>query len=196
MFGSRSLEQKLREGNGKSALATVLTYERTFSSFTNTRKVNNIGGSMKLHFSLNVEPDGEEPFEAEVVVDPLAIDAVQSTEIGRLRPGKTVGVLYDPTDHSKVVFDSVKVAAGYAETLEEAQRARAQGLNAKIGGVWVNVGAQAPAASAPEVEVANIAAPPPPPPSVPPGWYPDANNAHLQRYWDGTVWTENTAPLL
>jgi hypothetical protein len=36
--------------------------------------------------------------------------------------------------------------------------------------------------------------PPPPPPSVPAGWYPDADNATLLRYWDGSTWTENTAP--
>ncbi|GBE64535.1 hypothetical protein MFM001_09970 [Mycobacterium sp. MFM001] len=32
------------------------------------------------------------------------------------------------------------------------------------------------------------------PPSVPAGWYPDPNNAQLQRYWDGTRWTDTTAP--
>jgi hypothetical protein len=36
--------------------------------------------------------------------------------------------------------------------------------------------------------------PPPPPPSVQAGWYPDANNGQLRRYWDGTGWTEHTAP--
>jgi hypothetical protein len=29
---------------------------------------------------------------------------------------------------------------------------------------------------------------------VPAGWYPDADNPALQRYWDGTQWTEHTAP--
>lgn len=39
-------------------------------------------------------------------------------------------------------------------------------------------------------------APPPPPPSVPAGWYPDPHGqAGLQRYWDGSRWTEHTAPL-
>jgi hypothetical protein len=33
---------------------------------------------------------------------------------------------------------------------------------------------------------------PQPPPSVPAGWYPDPNNAQLQRYWDGTSWTNST----
>lgn len=37
--------------------------------------------------------------------------------------------------------------------------------------------------------------PPPPPPSVPAGWYPDPNGQPVQRYWDGAVWTEHTAPL-
>ena len=36
---------------------------------------------------------------------------------------------------------------------------------------------------------------PAPPPSVPAAWYPDPNNGQLQRYWDGTRWTDNTAPL-
>jgi hypothetical protein len=42
-----------------------------------------------------------------------------------------------------------------------------------------------------------FAAPPrptPPPPAVPAGWYPDGQNQALQRYWDGTGWTEHTAP--
>lgn len=30
---------------------------------------------------------------------------------------------------------------------------------------------------------------------VPAGWYPDSVNGCL-RYWDGTVWTEHTAPLV
>lgn len=34
----------------------------------------------------------------------------------------------------------------------------------------------------------------PPPPSAPPGWYPDPDQDALQRYWDGSQWTEHTAP--
>lgn len=33
------------------------------------------------------------------------------------------------------------------------------------------------------------------PPSVPAGWYPDPNVAGVQRYWDGSHWTEQTAPV-
>lgn len=32
----------------------------------------------------------------------------------------------------------------------------------------------------------------PPPPSVPAGWYPQGD---VQRYWDGSAWTDHTAPL-
>jgi hypothetical protein len=28
-----------------------------------------------------------------------------------------------------------------------------------------------------------------------PGWYPDPTQAATQRYWDGTAWTEQRAPL-
>jgi hypothetical protein len=31
-------------------------------------------------------------------------------------------------------------------------------------------------------------------PSVPAGWYPDATEAHLWRWWDGKAWTHHTAP--
>ncbi len=31
------------------------------------------------------------------------------------------------------------------------------------------------------------------PSTPPPGWYPDPSGAG-QRYWDGTAWTEHTAP--
>jgi hypothetical protein len=39
------------------------------------------------------------------------------------------------------------------------------------------------------------AVPPPPPPGVPEGWYPDPSDQPVQRYWDGSDWTEHTAPL-
>lgn len=34
-----------------------------------------------------------------------------------------------------------------------------------------------------------------PPPLPPPGWYPDPNGAPAQRYFDGTRWTDQLAPL-
>jgi hypothetical protein len=32
--------------------------------------------------------------------------------------------------------------------------------------------------------------------TTPAGWYPDSQNTGQQRYWDGTRWTEHTAPLV
>jgi hypothetical protein len=33
----------------------------------------------------------------------------------------------------------------------------------------------------------------PPPPNA--GWYPDPELAHTQRYWDGSKWTDQRAPI-
>lgn len=33
------------------------------------------------------------------------------------------------------------------------------------------------------------------PPATPPGWYPDPSGPGSQRYWDGSQWTGQTAPL-
>jgi hypothetical protein len=40
-----------------------------------------------------------------------------------------------------------------------------------------------------------ITSPPAWTPAVPAAWYPDPNNSTLQRYWDGTNWTDSTATL-
>lgn len=32
------------------------------------------------------------------------------------------------------------------------------------------------------------------PPAAPAAWYPDPQDAHRWRYWDGTTWTTHTAP--
>lgn len=33
------------------------------------------------------------------------------------------------------------------------------------------------------------------PSSVPPGWYPDPNDGRIERWWNGTAWTEPTRAL-
>ncbi len=32
-------------------------------------------------------------------------------------------------------------------------------------------------------------------PNTPAGWYPDPDQAQTQRYWDGSEWTDQRAPL-
>lgn len=48
-------------------------------------------------------------------------------------------------------------------------------------------------APAPLVQAPPAASTYPPPPAVPAGWYPAGD---VQRYWDGSTWTEHTAPLV
>ena len=33
------------------------------------------------------------------------------------------------------------------------------------------------------------------PPATPPGWYPDPSQVDTQRYWDGSEWTDQRAPI-
>jgi hypothetical protein len=49
--------------------------------------------------------------------------------------------------------------------------------------------------SAPVGSNGGVTSSPAPPPSVPAGWHPDPRGARLQRYWNGTAWTQHTAPL-
>ena len=84
--------------------------------------------------------------------------------------------------------------------------AGAGGLLALLGppGLWPVVRRRAaePASPAPSIAGpppgAEPAPPPPPPPeqvepATPAGWYPDPHGEG-RRYWDGTKWTEHTAP--
>lgn len=76
--------------------------------------------------------------------------------------------------------------------LDRKQEAAARAFASKI----INEGTRAAheqQAAVPPAPAAPTA--PPPPPSIPAGWYPDPESAQLQRYWDGTRWTEHTAPL-
>lgn len=78
---------------------------------------------------------------------------------------------------------------------EYAEAARAV-ISAVMNGAGATSTAPAAAAPAPAPTAAPTPAvstpPPPPPPGVPAGWYPDGV---VQRYWDGSAWTEHTAPM-
>jgi len=113
MLGLESLEQKLREGNGKTARATVLTAKDGVAMQYSGIHNNNggFGGTdiTRHHYTLRVEPEGEEPFEAKIVIraDKLGGPAMA----WRLSPGATAAVLYDPDDHRKVAFDVAALQA-------------------------------------------------------------------------------------
>jgi hypothetical protein len=113
MLGLESLEQKLREGNGKTARATVLTAKDGVAMQYSGIHNNNggFGGTdiTRHHYTLRVEPEGEEPFEAKIVIraDKLGGPAMA----WRLSPGATAAVLYDPDDHRKVAFDVAAMQA-------------------------------------------------------------------------------------
>jgi hypothetical protein len=98
MLGFKSLEQKLREGNGKSAKATVLKVKAGIYT-TEGGSSDGWGGTdiTRYHYTLQVQPDGEPPFEAKVVI--------RHNKLSGVEQGATVAVLYDPDDRSKVAFD-------------------------------------------------------------------------------------------
>jgi hypothetical protein len=105
MFGRKSLEEKLRAANGKSAPATILS--------TKEGAGYNPGnaGHTRQHYTLRVEPVGEPSFEAKVTIwgDELPENP---------QPGRTVVALYDPDDHSKVAFDLAATIKKVQEQVE------------------------------------------------------------------------------
>ena len=109
MFGSRRrLERKLR-AHGKAAMATVLATRVAVGGGYSTndpmyRRTPTQVIPALVKMTVRVEPDGKPPFDAE-------IDAwLMDTE----RPwiNTAVPVLYDPTDHRKVLFDKSAYQAG------------------------------------------------------------------------------------
>src|SRR5262245_10215125 len=103
MFGhNKRLERKLREKGGIQAWATVLESEKQWASTGGANVSPGQAGSMTIHqkLRLRVEPDGEPPFEA-------TVKQVFNDSYGWHIPqeGYSVKVLYDPTDHSKLVID-------------------------------------------------------------------------------------------
>jgi len=134
MLGLESLEQKLREGNGKTARATVLTAKDGVAMQYSGIHNNNggFGGTdiTRHHYTLRVEPEGEEPFEAKIVIraDKLGGPATA----WRLSPGATAAVLYDPDDHRKVAFDVAAMQAanqGRRHSIVELAAAAAEQLS-------------------------------------------------------------------
>lgn len=99
MFGSR--ERKLRK-HGRAALATVLSArrQRWAPALVPDADVNPSAALQPSRnlwkMTVRVEPPGEPPFDANVTAWLPAFKA---------REGSIVSVLYDPSDHRKVVLD-------------------------------------------------------------------------------------------
>jgi hypothetical protein len=110
MFG----DHKLRK-SGKSAMATVVSYQRILGVEENRGAAPK--SLCKLH--LRVEPDGEPAFEATTKA------WLQGTE--GTHEGMVVPVLYDPSDHSELVIDQSDAAwkAAVSETMRAERVARA-----------------------------------------------------------------------
>jgi hypothetical protein len=103
---NKRLERKLRDG-GARAWATVQESEQQWASTGGTNVAPGQAGSMTIHqkLKLRVEPDGEQPFE-------VTVKQVYNDTHGPHIPqeGWSVKVLYDPTDHSKLVIDMEAMA--------------------------------------------------------------------------------------
>jgi putative oligomerization/nucleic acid binding protein len=100
MFGKHPLLERELRKSGKSAMAAVLTSEHELSH-----------NAMKDHctVTIRVEPEGEPAFEA----------TAEAFLTIAPRVGGVVAVLYDPTDHSKLVIDDSDAAlrAAFTEDL-------------------------------------------------------------------------------
>jgi hypothetical protein len=118
MLGLKSLEQKLRDGNGRTAPATVLEIEQGKSlNFTNdTGPASHGSGNTvettvalsKDKYRITVKPEGEPEFEAIVKVSDRDFSPPQYP----FRPRTALIVLFDPSDHQRVTID---VAATWAK---------------------------------------------------------------------------------
>src|SRR5689334_2302967 len=99
---NKRLEGKLREEDGSKAWATVLESKQQWASSGGTNKVAGQAGSFTIHqkLKLRVEPEAQDPFE-------VTLKQVFNDAHGQHVPqeGWSVKVIYDPSDHSKVVID-------------------------------------------------------------------------------------------
>jgi Short C-terminal domain len=96
VFGKRA-ENKLRE-NGRSALATVIAVKQGHLGSGGGQDWGGQNSSLNFHFTLQIAPDGEVPFEAKVNDRILISNSPPGV-------GAKIAVLYDPNDHSDVRID-------------------------------------------------------------------------------------------
>jgi hypothetical protein len=145
---NKRLERKLREHGGARAWATVLESEKQWSSTGGANVSPGQAGSMTIHqkLRLRVEPDGEPPFEA-------TVKQVFNDSYGWHipQPGYSVKVLYDASDHSKLVIDleAMPVAPGFDR---DQAVARHESAMARMGDPAARRGQPADAQAAAQIE--------------------------------------------
>lgn len=122
MFGNhKRLEGKLRAG-GRSATATVLECKAGMTITNgNPQLVANTEVVCKLR--LQVTPEGEPAFDVTT--------SARYGQFGIPGEGDTVTVLYDPSDHSKVVVDESPAAEMHQVLAKQVVRFRA--MNNELG---------------------------------------------------------------
>jgi hypothetical protein len=128
MLGSAGrLEKELREGGGKTAPAQITAAKKGKFAISTGNDAAQQAASAHVNWklTLQVTPDNEAPFGAEV--------KESNPEMGRdPTVGDTIGVLYDPNDHSRLVVDHS--SEGLATHLTSQHSERMQQAMAYVGG--------------------------------------------------------------
>jgi hypothetical protein len=120
MLGFKSLEAKLRDGDGKSAQATVLEHKVGIHT-TEGGDEHGFGGTdiTRHHFKLRVQPQGEQAFEAKAVIRANHLWPMPDE-------GDLIPVLYDPNDLKKVAIDTEAFDGQRQADIEQAEQVRHQ----------------------------------------------------------------------
>ena len=120
---NKRLERKLKERGGERAWAIVLESKEGWTSSGGANVSPGQAGSFTVHqkLRLRVEPDGEQPFESTVK---QAFDSSYGWEVPK--EGYSVGVIYDPDDHSKLGVLIYLIARGNKMHEHAAQAAQQQ----------------------------------------------------------------------
>ena len=131
MLGFKSLEQKLRDGNGRTAPATVLGIEKgkslswkddTGPASHGSGNATEVGVALsKDRCRITVKPEGEPEFQAVVKVSDDDFPPPQYPFV----PRTALIVLFDPADHQRVAID---VAATWAKWEALTEKANASAL--------------------------------------------------------------------
>jgi hypothetical protein len=92
--------KSLREHGGKSALATVLEFDKRWGVPESGHGGIPLGHSEHYTLRIQVEPVGEPAFETEIKEHDYFV-----ADSRRPRPGEQFAVVYDPNNHAEVVRD-------------------------------------------------------------------------------------------